>query len=517
MTFNLTIRQKLTAFSLMGLAFMLAVGVSGLVSTQRMARASGDMATNTTALKAQMLADMMHDALRGDAMRGLLAGQQKDEAQFKSIRADLDEHSKLFTSAIEELAGLPIDAEIKASAHDLKPSLTAYLRQAHDVINVGLTNPEGAARMLPAFQASFKALEGKMEQLNAALEARAQSVDADSASAASMARIVILGVAVLASIISISIGYVLVRSIVRPIAEATHIATTVAAGDLTSRIDSHGHDEIGQLFAALKAMNDKLADIVGAVRLSGDNIATGSSQIASGNADLSHRTEQQASSLQQTASSMEELTSTVKHNTESAQQATQLASSASQVAARGGAVVNQVVGTMNEISMSSRKIADIIGVIDGIAFQTNILALNAAVEAARAGEQGRGFAVVASEVRSLAGRSADAAKEIKSLINDSVEKVETGSRLVDEAGQTMDDIVGQVRRVSDLIGEISAATLEQNSGIGQVSSAVNDLDQVTQQNAALVEESAAAAESLKQQAHRLVEAVSVFKLSTAPH
>jgi len=266
------------------------------------------------------------------------------------------------------------------------------------------------------------------------------------------------------------------------------------------------------LLAALKSMNDSLLGVVGTVRDSSDSIATGTRQIATGNADLSQRTEEQASNLQQTAASMEQLTETVKQNADVAKQATQLAGSASEAAVRGGVAVGQVVDTMEEITASSKKISDIIGVIDGIAFQTNILALNAAVEAARAGEQGRGFAVVATEVRNLAQRSAGAAKEIKSLIGDSVLKVETGSRLVSDAGKTMDDIVAQVKRVSDLLGEMGASAHEQTIGIDQVNGAVTQLDQVTQQNAALVEESAAAAASLNEQAKRLVEAVSAFKL-----
>jgi len=304
-------------------------------------------------------------------------------------------------------------------------------------------------------------------------------------------------------------------SITRPINQAVQVARTVAAGDLTSRIDVTRKDETGQLLEALKAMNGNLVNIVNQVRQSSDSIATGSGQIATGNQDLSQRTEEQASNLQQTAASMEQLTSTVKNNADAARQATQLASSASEVAAKGGKVVGQVVGTMEQITSASKKISDIIGVIDGIAFQTNILALNAAVEAARAGEQGRGFAVVAGEVRNLAQRSAEAAKEIKQLINASVQTVEAGSRLVADAGSTMDDIVSQVARVNDLISEISAVTLEQSTGISQVGDAVTMLDQVTQQNAALVEESAAAAESLKHQAHRLVQAVASFRLDSS--
>ena len=310
-------------------------------------------------------------------------------------------------------------------------------------------------------------------------------------------------------------GWGIARSITGPIHDAVGVAERVAEGDLSSHIDASGRDETGRLLAALKAMNDSLVGIVSTVRSSSDSIATGSAQIAGGNADLSQRTEEQASALEETASSMEELGTTVKQNADHARQANELALSASAVASRGGQVVGQVVGTMRDINDSSKQIVDIISVIDGIAFQTNILALNAAVEAARAGEQGRGFAVVASEVRSLAQRSAEAAKQIKTLIAASVARVEQGSALVDQAGVTMQDVVNSIRRVTDIMGEISTASAEQSRGVTQVGEAVRQMDQVTQQNAALVEESAAAAESLKQQALQLVHAVAVFKIDSA--
>lgn len=307
-------------------------------------------------------------------------------------------------------------------------------------------------------------------------------------------------------------AWFITRTITRPITEAVKVAETVAAGDLTSRIDASANDETGRLLQALQNMNDNLVNIVGQVRGGTDTIATASSQIAAGNLDLSSRTEQQASALEETASSMEELTSTVKQNADNARQANLLAVSASEVAVKGGNVVSQVVDTMASINESSKKIVDIIGVIDGIAFQTNILALNAAVEAARAGEQGRGFAVVASEVRNLAQRSAAAAKEIKTLIGDSVNKVESGTKLVDEAGTTMDEIVESVKRVTDIMSEITAASQEQSSGIEQVNAAIGQMDHATQQNAALVEEAAAAAGSLQDQASKLAQVVSVFRL-----
>jgi methyl-accepting chemotaxis protein len=307
----------------------------------------------------------------------------------------------------------------------------------------------------------------------------------------------------------------LARAVLAPLRESVAAIDAIAGGDLTVEVNSDRHDEFGAMMRSLGSMAARLRQLVGGVRSGVQSVTSASHEIAQGNQDLSSRTEQQASSLQQTAASMEQMTSTVKHNADTASQASQLASAASEVAERGGVVVAQVVSRMGEISASSRKIEEIITVIDGIAFQTNILALNAAVEAARAGEQGRGFAVVAGEVRSLAQRSAQAAREIKGLIADSVAKVESGSALVNEAGQTMGDIVAQVKRVTDLIGEITSATLEQSSGIGQVNQAVTQLDQMTQQNAALVEQSAAAAQSLKDQADRLAEAVALFKVSQA--
>ncbi len=323
--------------------------------------------------------------------------------------------------------------------------------------------------------------------------------------------LVILGIVEL--VLGGALAWLLTISITRPLTQAVGIAETVAAGDLSSVIVAGGKDETGQLLTALKTMNDNLLNIVSQVRVGTDTISTASSEIASGNLDLSSRTEQQAGSLEETASAMEELTSTVKQNADNARQANQLAVSASEVAIQGGAVVGEVVDTMGSINESSRKIVDIISVIDGIAFQTNILALNAAVEAARAGEQGRGFAVVASEVRSLAQRSSAAAKEIKTLIDDSVSKVDVGSKLVQQAGETMNEVVASVRRVTDIVGEISSASQEQSAGINQVGQAITQMDESTQQNAALVEQAAAAAQSLQDQAGRLAQVVSVFKLA----
>ena len=324
----------------------------------------------------------------------------------------------------------------------------------------------------------------------------------------------IIGLLVCAFVIGLFLAFYISRLISRPLQQAMSAARLVAEGDLTNKLEVTTSDETGKLGQSIKDMNESLFTIVSAIRISVDTISTASKQIAAGNSDLSQRTEEQASSLEETASSMEELTSTVKQNAENARNTNQLAVNASGVAVKGGQVVGKVIDTMESISSSSKKIVDIIGVIEGIAFQTNILALNAAVEAARAGEQGRGFAVVASEVRNLAQRSAAAAKDIKTLISDSVEKVESGAKLVDEAGKTMEEVVSAVKSVSEMMAEISAASAEQSAGIDQVNQAITQMDEVTQQNAALVEEASAAAESMQQEAQNLVMSVSMFKLGT---
>ena len=362
---------------------------------------------------------------------------------------------------------------------------------------------------VPGSTKYLKVVNDMLQHQRASIDATAREIDA----VASTSRNLLLTLAVLALGFGVVCAWLLTTGIVRPLRTAVEIARKVADGDLTAQIDASAKDETGQLLLALKDMNTSLLNIVSEVRSGTDSIATSSTQIAAGNQDLSSRTEEQAGSLEETASSMEELTSTVKQNADNARQANQLAASAAQVAVKGGEVVAQVVGTMESINSSSNKIVDIISVIDGIAFQTNILALNAAVEAARAGEQGRGFAVVASEVRNLAQRSASAAKEIKILIGASVEQVNAGSMLVAQAGSTMNDIVDSVQRVSDIITEITAASSEQSVGIDEINRAIGQMDAVTQQNAALVEESAAAAESMQHQAHSLAQVVSVFKLN----
>jgi len=377
-----------------------------------------------------------------------------------------------------------------------------------------LNNPEqeAAATINQVQPLQVKTMD-KIEELSAFIKKNAAASHAEGAKTLASARLLTVLMSALSVVFGSLVAWWVTRNIVVPLAAAVKLARNVAQGDLSSDIVVESTDETGQLMAALKDMNASLVRIVGEVRSGSESISLATSQIAAGNLDLSQRTEEQASSLQQTTVALGELTSTVRQSFEGGHHANKVAANAAEVAVRGGTVVMQMVQTMEAINASSRKIADIISVIDGIAFQTNILALNAAVEAARAGEQGRGFAVVATEVRSLAGRSAEAAREIKKLIEASVGNVTEGCKLVEQAGSTMDELVVSVRRVSDIMGELSAASQDQSTGIEQINDAMNQMDQVTQGNAALVEEAAAAAHSLEQQAQVLVRSVDVFQLS----
>jgi methyl-accepting chemotaxis protein len=455
--------------------------------------------------------------LRGtatNAVRTFAKAKTENPADEQYFQAEMEAQSASISELQKELETQIVSVE----GRRLMETVAARRKEYIDIRN-GIFKSKAAgettwtqqidARLVPAMNAYVKSIEDVVDRQTELFRASKASVHSIYASGRNF--LIALGTGALA--LGAALAWLLSRSITRPLSHAVVVARTVASGDLTGRIEVTSTDETGQLLQALKDMNDGLVEIVAKIRAGTDTIATASSQIAAGNVDLSSRTEEQASSLEETASSMEELTATVKQNADNARQANQLAASASEVAAKGGVVVGEVVTTMGSINESSKKIVDIISVIDGIAFQTNILALNAAVEAARAGEQGRGFAVVATEVRSLAQRSAAAAKEIKTLIGDSVEKVDAGGKLVEAAGKTMEEIVNSVKRVTDIMGEITAASVEQSSGIEQVNQAIAQMDQVTQQNAALVEEAAAASESMREQAGALAEATATFKLA----
>ncbi|MEK8048844.1 methyl-accepting chemotaxis protein [Ideonella sp. DXS22W] len=512
---NLRIGARLGLAFASVLVLTVLLGVFATLQLARVNQTSTDIELNWlpsvrgTAAMAMFVSD-----LRVGELQHILSTDDKAMAGWEAQMTGLLQKLEKERSAYEKLISSPEERQLYDR---FKGLWTAYLAEHDKVLALSRQNRNEEATTLirGESQKRFEELDAVLDQLIALNAKGADDASRQGDVLYANARLWVMAGLVLAVGLGGGLAWWVTGSLTGPIARAVTVARTVAAGDLSAHIDVQGRDELAELLSALKSMNDSLVDIVSQVRLSSDSIATGSSQIASGNADLSQRTEEQASNLEQTAASMEQMTANVRQSADTASTATQLAQSASQAAGRGGEVVGRVVTTMDEISASSRRIADIIGTIDGIAFQTNILALNAAVEAARAGEQGRGFAVVAGEVRTLAQRSADAAREIKGLIHQSVEKVSAGAQLVSEAGASIGDVVHQVQRVADMITEIGAATQEQSQGMGQVNEAVTQLDQVTQQNAALVEQSAAAAESLKQQAGKLAALVGTFRLASA--
>jgi methyl-accepting chemotaxis protein len=514
---DLKIGTKLSGAFLAVIALTIGVGSFSIAQLAKINANTTDIATNWLPSIRELgeIELALNRLRRSENDRVLDAGGSEEAAIDKNFA---DWKSKL--EATQEKYQLNITAGAEREGYDLyRGHLAAYFDAHSKLIQISHDGekslPQSKAYLWGESRSAFNTTIDDIERLIQINNKGADVAYQSAQSTYGRVRAWVIALLVCTVVLAVFLARWTSGLITGPIARAVSAAERIADGDLSVKLDVDGNDEPAQLLRALGGMKDNLATIVRGVRVNAENVATASGQIAQGNLDLSNRTEQQASALEETAATMEELSSTVRNNSENSKEANRLATAATDIAAKGGEVVAQVVGTMKEINQSSKKIADIISVIDGIAFQTNLLALNAAVEAARAGEQGRGFAVVASEVRSLAGRSADAAKEIKALITNSVQQIEQGSALVDQAGHTMEEIVSAIKSVNVIAGEISNASVEQSSGVSQVGQAVSQMDQATQQNAALVEESASAAESLKQQAQQLVTAVGVFKLDGA--
>lgn len=505
------VRHLVFGLALLGLTSTMVVGGVGLMAEMQLARSLSQATVATQAVRAAGNADMMHDAVRSDVLAAIVAVQQGDRAGLKAAQDDLKANGERLLSLLGEIQAMPLPKEVLEKVGAAFPVARDYVATGREIQNLAASDSAGAMQKLPVFSSAFDELETSLEQPGEGIEAFAKTIDAEGQMDSQRAMWITVVATLIALVLLLGLGWQITSVVSGCLRRAVEFAQKVAGGNLTGSTKSESTQEMAALMQALDQMQFNLASLVVQAREMSGTVASAATQIAMGNQDLAQRTEEQAATLQSTGQSMVDLGGSIVKNSEHSSAAKELASQASGTAEQGGKVVAEVVHTMYGISESSRKIGDIIGVIDGIAFQTNILALNAAVEAARAGEAGRGFAVVASEVRNLAGRSAEAAKEIKALITASVEQVEKGTSLVDRAGQTMGEVVASIRQVREIVAAIDTATESQRSDVTQVGDMVHELTQTTQQTSSLVEESAAAAASLRDLSQRLVDVVAAFR------
>jgi methyl-accepting chemotaxis protein len=510
------IRHTLMALGLLGVAFTVVMGGVGWSGLHALGRTMDESVASTQATQEATMGDMMHDALRGDVYGALMQAQDGNAAELASLQSDAKEHGQEFLARIHALQKLPLPDAILRQVDATEPIVARYAHAGQEITTLAGTDITQAHARLPQFVAIYRQLEAAQEKYIEGIEAHAKARAQAGHDTRELTSWIMLAATALAAVSALMAALWVTRHLMRILGDEPQVVQQllqrVSHGDLSVETLIQAKDE-HSLVASLAHTIQQLRNTVRDVRSNADSVATASAQVSSGSADLAERTQDQAAALERSVAALEQLSGTVNQNADSAAQANELAHSATQVADQGGSVVEQLVGTMQQINQSSQKIADIIGVIDGIAFQTNILALNAAVEAARAGEQGRGFAVVAGEVRNLAQRSAEAAREIKTLITSSVERVTVGAEQADRAGETMKEIVQSISRVTDIITTISRSSREQTEGLSQVAQVVSQMDHNTQSNAAMVEETAAAAASLRQQADQLASSVAVFKLA----
>jgi methyl-accepting chemotaxis protein len=514
MGLNLTVKRKLIAYGALAVVVGLAIGAIAYRGLSQVDAAMDTIVENFAVQRSQLAADMMHDALRADVLAALVSAEKSDAAEKKRVLEELTEHSRSLREDLASTRSRAVSDAARRALAAAEPSLDAYVRQAEQFATVAFSDRPAALARLGEFQTAFKRLEEELAKVSEVISADTTASQAAGDSAVAATKGLIAGIAVAGLVVLLVFAVVLTRSITRPLAQLVDLLRDIAeqGGDLTRRLTLERKDEIGEAARWFNAFIDKVHAIMQQVRGAADQAVTASQQLAAASEQLSSGTQEQASSLEETAASLEEISSTVKQNADSSQQANQLAGRSRDAAERGGEVVRTAMTAMGDVTSASRKISDITTTIDEIAFQTNLLALNAAVEAARAGEQGRGFAVVAAEVRALAQRAAAAAKEIKALIADSVGKVSAGSEAVTRSGQTLEEIVGSVKRVTDIIAEIAAASREQTTGIDQVNRAVAQMDQVVQGNAAQTEELSSTAQALAAQAAELQALVGRFRL-----